>query len=681
VVHKVLEQCCAMKPPAMMKKKAAAVIAEWTVAEAAPGYAELALHWHDGLRELVPLGEYAARHEAWERRQAEQQREQRKQRERAKLQGMLDEFGDTEPMDDDAGGAAAIEFRRAAPWDENVCYVRWLAIAIKACLDRWAEDEPQRKAALEALETLRDSRAHELRTQYAADKTTAEVDKLIEADPTITQLASMMHELRRLADRHRTVRDLDASLPAADENGIRLGREEYEHKAFHDGRGIGRRYAKGDGRMDAEGKWRASHSQGMAGDVRAYLLGHENMTEHDGRASDPTIDIIMAFKLGLRKGLVQVLITYLETDETREAWHEQVAEHHGTTVKTVKRWANVLSNSGTYATCLREAKLREDDTPCQLVKRMESAMSRLRVQIVEALRKQPNALWPDSDRFWDDETERLDREHPELDDRQCFNKAFSYLRQTIEDKILAINMKAQRQACREAMGKDEHGQWCFDLLPPEQRDTAGYQFDGLMTEVREGCDRDAGNKIANAKLDEEGWHAAPWGITYQIVEKPLKSFASPDDFESTKSARVALEAAVAKYPEVAKAVEVVRVVEVVRAADAVDAADDGDDEELCSDADPSDMEGDEEDLGDGLPDNGRELLSDEAWSEDDEEASSGDGGFISSDDDVENASSESDQAISEADSATGEQRPHKRSRRSQVVESESECEGNGDGGS
>ena len=196
--------------------------------------------------------------------------------------------------------------------------------------------------------------------------------------------------------------------------------------------------------------------------------------------------------------------------------------------------------------------------------------------------------------------------------------------------------------------------------------TGGYQFDGLMTEVREGCGRDAGNEIANARLVEEGWHALPWGITYQIVEKPLKSYVSPDDFEAATSARAALEAAVATYPEVAKAVEA------VRAVDAVGAADGGDDEELRSDADLSDMEGEEEDLGDGLPDDGRELLSDEAWSEDDEEASSGDEGFISSDDDVENAPSESDQAASDADSATGEQRPHKRSRRGKVVESESE---------
>ena len=78
---------------------------------------------------------------------------------------------------------------------------------------------------------------------------------------------------------------------------------------------------------------------------------------------------------------------------------------------------------------------------------------------------------------------------PHLKEHERFNKVFSYLIGTTEDKILSIHMEAQRSARRDAIGSAE-----FDAMPVEQRDTGCLAFDGLNTE-RVG-DPEAGNEAA-----------------------------------------------------------------------------------------------------------------------------------------------------------------------------------------
>ena len=130
------------------------------------------------------------------------------------------------------------------------------------------------------------------------------------------------------------------------------------------------------------------------------------------------------------------------------------------------------------------------------------------------------------------------REKPELDDQQRFNKVWSYLVETVEDKILTIHAEAQRRVLRASVRG-------FDALPPERRDRVAYVFDGMMVEHHEGCDPEAGDREADDALIEAGWEAEEWGVAYTIVEKPLYGLPQidPDDFESAKGARRALEEA------------------------------------------------------------------------------------------------------------------------------------------
>ena len=55
---------------------------------------------------------------------------------------------------------------------------------------------------------------------------------------------------------------------------------------------------------------------------------------------------------------------------------------------------------------------------------------------------------------------------PNLQRHERFNKVFSYLINTAEDRMLAIHAQAQRAVRRDAIGPSE-----FDALPPEVRDT------------------------------------------------------------------------------------------------------------------------------------------------------------------------------------------------------------------
>ena len=139
---------------------------------------------------------------------------------------------------------------------------------------------------------------------------------------------------------------------------------------------------------------------------------------------------------------------------------------------------------------------------------------------------------------------------PHLKEHERFNKVFSYLIGTAEDKILSIHMEAQRSARRDAIGSAE-----FDAMPVEQRDTGCLAFDGLNTE-RVGDHPEVGNEAAEAALVRTGWHAQFWGIEYKIVTKPMfgKQHVSPDDFDTAKDARRALQDAAAAHLEVREAV-------------------------------------------------------------------------------------------------------------------------------
>ena len=67
----------------------------------------------------------------------------------------------------------------------------------------------------------------------------------------------------------------------------------------------------------------------------------------------------------------------------------------------------------------------------------------------------------------------------------------------------------------------------------------------------------AGDRAAEDALVDAGWHAQAWGIAYKIVEKPMfgEQHVDPNDFESAKGARRALQEACATYPEVQQAVD------------------------------------------------------------------------------------------------------------------------------
>jgi 8-oxo-dGTP pyrophosphatase MutT (NUDIX family) len=357
--------------------------------------------------------------------------------------------------------------------------------------------------------------------------------------------------LNRLETRHRIATDLDRSLPAAATDGLlkgaRVAREGYSYTADGDGR----RYANGDHWVDDDGKWRYVTAQGMPADLRTKLLGWR-FADKDGRKSDLTIYVIVANLLGLRRSNVDILVDeYLKTDEVCRAWLDGVAEHHGTSPEVVKRWPNILGNGGSYETCLTGAGLPLDSPRDARVERMETQLKKLRLTIVKSSCAKPNALWEGSERFVERHDARLQHERPDLKDHERFNKIFSYLVQTAEDRLLRIHAQAQRAARRDALGRAK-----FDALPPELRDTGALCFDGLATE-RAGDDPGAGDRAAEAAFVNAGWHAQSWGIEYKIVEKSMfgEQRADPDDFDSAKGARRALQEAAAAYPEVQQAVD------------------------------------------------------------------------------------------------------------------------------
>jgi len=422
----------------------------------------------------------------------------------------------------------------SAPFDPNTLYVHYDAAALKECLSAWNSDEPQRKAAAAALSNL-----------IAKLESTAGTSD----DSELEKLRGYKKALSRLETRHRIAAELNVSLgpPALDGplKGALVDKEEYVYTAD----GEARRYAKGERWKDGDGKWRSATSQGMPSDLRTKLLGWK-LADKDGRKSDPTLYVIFAYKLGLPRSSVNVLIDeYLSSDEVCEAWHNGVAAHHAISPKVVKRWPNILGNSGSYLTSLREAGLPADSLSDERVLRMERQLKRLRPAIVKASREKPNALWQGSHLFVDRHDERLQREMPHLKPHERFNKVYSYLIETMEDKILTVHAQAQRSTRRDAIGHAE-----FDVMPPEIRDTGGYGFDGLMTEPTSG---EAGDRAAEEAIVNAGWHAQPWGIEYKIVEKRMfgEQNVHPDDFECAKGARLAMQEAADAHPEVREAID------------------------------------------------------------------------------------------------------------------------------
>ena len=140
---------------------------------------------------------------------------------------------------------------------------------------KWGVDEEERGACFNALFRL------------SADL----AQRVHEWDLELKRLREWQRALRRLEVRHKIV--LTLSLIQRDEDGALVQREEYEYKAD----GEARRYPRGE-RFNIDGEWRTATAQGMPNDLRAKLLGWR-FRDKDGRASDPTIYVILAYKLGL----------------------------------------------------------------------------------------------------------------------------------------------------------------------------------------------------------------------------------------------------------------------------------------------------------------------------------------------------------------------------------------------
>ena len=141
-----MTQRCAMHPPEFKKNTARSPVHSWEVKELAPGCAELGLHWHDGVKQKVPLGEYASHDTVWKAHKAEEERERRARRASAATDAMLAQFGEDEEMEEEFDAAPHI-----APYDPNGLYVHYEDAALQECLRAWKPDEPQRQAAADAL--------------------------------------------------------------------------------------------------------------------------------------------------------------------------------------------------------------------------------------------------------------------------------------------------------------------------------------------------------------------------------------------------------------------------------------------------------------------------------------------------------------------------------------------------
>ena len=91
-----------------------------------------------------------------------------------------------------------------------------------------------------------------------------------------------------------------------------------------------------------------------------------------------------------------------------------------------------------------------------------------------------------------------------------------------------------------------------------RRRAAAAELDALVKRREERAGARAGDRAAEADMIAKGWEAQAWGITYQIVEKPMDASVHPDAFKAAMKARGALETAVAEYPTVRAAVEQAR---------------------------------------------------------------------------------------------------------------------------
>ena len=139
-VYAVLTQRCAMRPPDFKKNTARSPVHSWEVKELAPGCAELGLHWHDGVKQKVSLGEYASRDAAWKAHKAEEERERKTRRASAATDAMLDQFGEDEGTEEVIDTDALMPTAPCiAPYDPNVLFVPLRgcrAPGVRACVWR-----------------------------------------------------------------------------------------------------------------------------------------------------------------------------------------------------------------------------------------------------------------------------------------------------------------------------------------------------------------------------------------------------------------------------------------------------------------------------------------------------------------------------------------------------------------
>jgi hypothetical protein len=475
---------------------------------------ELVRVWHASAGEKLPLKAHAAR---W--REIDDAR--RAAATSSSLDGyfgaMATQFADDLGLSSSGNADAATEEPMAVEvvprYDPNRLFVPYDAEVLRGLVDDWRTDERERMELLKRLE--------QLEQQEESDGTAS-----LMSDDQRRCLAV----LRRLATRVKCAEALDARLPPpevqSDGSSIRWGVEEYAHGSGA-GKGVGRRYARdANAWKDHDGKWRSATAQGMPSNLFAVLVARF-LRDIDGRASDPVVYVILAFLLHLPRSLVAVLVDeYLKDDETRDAWHRAVAERHGLAAADAKRWPNIFGNGGHYRTCLLKSGMSRADverflaSPCETATRMEAALHKLRVEIARAsMTKDENkdALWPGSHEFVRTHWARLMSERPELGDRERFNKVFSWLVGTAEDKILSVHMDAQRRHAQQQQ-QDHDG----NSVDVRRRDTGVLAFDGLCV-LRPADDAiaKAGDEAAEAAIEADGWSARPWGIRYRLVEKPM----------------------------------------------------------------------------------------------------------------------------------------------------------------
>lgn len=528
-IQAVLEQQCAMKPATTKKGGLVTInpgsagddrperLVTWRVEERAPGYAEKMLVYHPVMYQHVAAAEYRSSFDAWRVACAEEVRERN---------GMLmDASADIVMGDVEIEEVAQGPVDTRDPFVPNVRYMHFEAKKIEECIKDWRSDEMQRRLAESAL-LMAIVRAEAARN-----------------DGMLRRLRAWRSALKKLSARHAMLERLDQTLPPPDEEGRRTQREEYEYKARSLDRG--RYYAKGRWDDYGDGKLRTLCFPGLPSDLRVKLCGRYYF-DADGFCSDIKLYIHEAKAAGLDADTTKHCRKYSESKESRGAWHARVAKWYADKLdrcvepSSVKRWPNILGNTGGHGKCLEEAGLPENCRICPDVRALQDELLALRTLLLAA---ECNREYAERQRahlrgelVYDVGNWR------EINKREIENKTFSYLIHATEDRTVQTSYKTFRRMAREAVGAS-----VFDNLPAKYRDTGAFVYDGQAVEVRDGFDVEAALRQAEADLKAEG-------IEYVLEEKPFHG-RQDEPMESVEKARKALAEAMAEVKEVRETVK------------------------------------------------------------------------------------------------------------------------------